>query len=91
MDLAAGNSAASSDRITDLGLGKAVADGDGTRPACAGDSDSTNANRTYGITRRGLTTGVNLHMIVSTAASQEQDDHNNPSITVLPDGKLLIL
>lgn len=61
MDLAAGNSAASSDRITDLGLGKAVADGDGTRPACAGDSDSTNANRTYGTTRRGLFTSHQNH------------------------------
>ncbi|RYD23524.1 MAG: hypothetical protein EOP88_03900, partial [Verrucomicrobiaceae bacterium] len=46
------------------------------------------ANGTYGITRRDLATGVNSHMIISTAASQQQDDHNNPSITVLPDGKL---
>ncbi|MBC8009316.1 MAG: BNR-4 repeat-containing protein [Burkholderiales bacterium] len=49
------------------------------------------SNGTYGISRRDLSTGVNSHMIVSTAASQQQDDHNNPSITVLPDGKLLIL
>lgn len=49
------------------------------------------ANGTYGITRRDLATGVNSHMIISTAASQQQDDHNNPSITVLPDGKLMVL
>jgi len=140
MDIDRTGSAASSDRMTDLGLSKAVADGDST------DANSTSRNRlegffvgdqnvmpaslpvpsgalelasdgawtwfnderaivhqgsvfsgyvksngTYGITRRDLTTGVNSHVIVSTAASQEQDDHNNPSITVLPDGKLLIL
>lgn len=49
------------------------------------------ANGTYGITRRNLATGVNSHMVISTAASQQQDDHNNPSITVLPDGRLMVL
>lgn len=48
-------------------------------------------NGEYGITRRDLATGENHHMIVSTAASRQQDDHNNPSITPLPDGRLLIL
>ena len=48
-------------------------------------------NGTYGVTRHDLTTGENSHMTISTAASQQQDDHNNPSITVLPDGKLMLL
>ncbi|MGV3533005.1 MAG: BNR-4 repeat-containing protein [Chthoniobacteraceae bacterium] len=48
-------------------------------------------NGEYGITRRDLATGLNHHMIISTAASQQQDDHNNPSITALPDGRLLAL
>ncbi len=48
-------------------------------------------NGTYGITRRDLATGQNFHMTISTGSSQQQDDHNNPSITVLPDGKLMIL
>jgi hypothetical protein len=48
-------------------------------------------NGSYGITRRDLATGQNHHMTISTASSQQQDDHNNPSITVLPDGKLMIL
>ncbi|MCU0796747.1 MAG: BNR-4 repeat-containing protein [Akkermansiaceae bacterium] len=45
----------------------------------------------YGITRYDPATNTTYPMIISTAASREQDDHNNPSITVLPDGKLLIL
>ncbi|RYD23895.1 MAG: hypothetical protein EOP88_02355 [Verrucomicrobiaceae bacterium] len=45
----------------------------------------------YGITRHDPATGENHHMIVSTATSQQQDDHNNPSITPLPDGRLTIL
>jgi hypothetical protein len=48
-------------------------------------------NGTYGITRRDLATGQNFHSTISTAASQQVDDHNNPSITVLPDGKLTVL
>ncbi len=44
-----------------------------------------------GITRRNLATGATSHMIVSTAASQQQDDHDNPSITALPDGRLMAL
>jgi hypothetical protein len=49
------------------------------------------AGGTYGVTRRNLATGVNSHMTISTATSQQQDDHNNPSITPLPDGKLMVL
>ena len=48
-------------------------------------------NGTFGITRHDLTTGENFHMIISTATSQQQDDHDNPSITALPDGKLMVL
>jgi hypothetical protein len=48
-------------------------------------------NGTYGVTRHDLTSGENFHMVISTASSQQQDDHNNPSITVLPDGKLMLL
>jgi len=48
-------------------------------------------NGVYGITRRDLASGENFHMVISTAASQQQDDHNNPSITALPDGKLMVL
>ncbi|MEO5712080.1 MAG: BNR-4 repeat-containing protein [Luteolibacter sp.] len=44
-----------------------------------------------GITRRNLATGENSHMIITTAASQQLDDHNNPSITELPDGRLTVL
>jgi hypothetical protein len=47
------------------------------------------ANGTYGLTRRDLTTGNTAHVTLSTAASQQQDDHNNPSLTPLPDGRLL--
>jgi hypothetical protein len=49
------------------------------------------ANGTYGLTRRDLTTGSTAHVTLSTAASQQQDDHNNPSLTPLPDGRLLAL
>lgn len=49
------------------------------------------ADGRYGITRRNLSTGSNAETIISTATSAEQDDHNNPSLTVLPDGKLLTL
>ena len=45
----------------------------------------------YGITRYDPAANRSYHMIVSTAASRQQDDHNNPSLTVLPDGKLLVL
>ncbi len=45
----------------------------------------------YGITRYDPATNTSHHMVISTAASREQDDHNNPSITVLPDGRLLAL
>lgn len=49
------------------------------------------ANGQYGVTRYDPATNESFHMIVSTAASQQQDDHNNPSFTVLPDGRLMIL
>lgn len=49
------------------------------------------ANGTYGITRYDPVAHEVFHMVISTAASQQQDDHNNPSITVLPDGKLLVI
>lgn len=48
-------------------------------------------NGQYGITRYEPLTHQVYHMIISTGASQQQDDHNNPSITVLPDGKLLVI
>jgi hypothetical protein len=48
-------------------------------------------NGDYGVTRHDLATGQNFHMTISTGKSREQDDHNNPSITVLPDGKLMLL
>ena len=49
------------------------------------------ANGQYGITRYDPVAHEVFHMVISTAASQQQDDHNNPSITVLPDGKLLAI
>lgn len=45
----------------------------------------------YGITRYDPAANVVAHTVISTANSQQQDDHNNPSITVLPDGRLLAL
>lgn len=49
------------------------------------------ANGQYGVSRYDPATGKHYDMIVSTTTSQQQDDHNNPSFTVLPDGKLMIL
>lgn len=49
------------------------------------------ANGQYGITRYNPATNETFDMIISTATSQQQDDHNNPSITPLPDGRLMIL
>lgn len=48
-------------------------------------------NGQTGITRYNPATGEKSHMVISTAASQQQDDHNNPSITPLPDGRLMAL
>jgi hypothetical protein len=45
----------------------------------------------YGVTRYQPVAGTADHSIISTAASQEKDDHNNPSITVLPDQRLLLV
>jgi hypothetical protein len=45
----------------------------------------------YGVTRYDPSTHQVRHMILSTATSRQQDDHNNPSLTVLPDGRLLAL
>ncbi len=49
------------------------------------------ADGQYGVTRRDLDTGQTTHMVLSTSASAQKDDHNNPSLTVLPDGRLLAL
>lgn len=48
-------------------------------------------NGQYGITRYDPVSNQSFHTIVSTATSQQQDDHNNPSITPLADGRLMIL
>lgn len=48
-------------------------------------------NGQYGITRYDPSTNESSDMILSTATSQQQDDHNNPSITPLPDGRLMVL
>lgn len=42
-----------------------------------------------GVTRYNHITGVANHVNLGTATSVEVDDHNNPSFTALPDGKLL--
>ncbi len=42
-----------------------------------------------GITRFDPTDGTATHMVLSTAASRQKDDHNNPALTALPDGTLL--
>ncbi len=49
------------------------------------------ADGRYGVTRHDLSDGRSYHAIISTAASQQRDDHNNPSLTVLPDGRILAL
>ncbi len=48
-------------------------------------------NGQYGVTRYNPATNESSDMIISTATSQQQDDHNNPSITPLPDGRLMVL
>jgi BNR repeat-containing family member/Bacterial TSP3 repeat len=45
----------------------------------------------YGVTRYDPVAHTVHHMTLSTAASRQQDDHNNPSLTSLPDGRLLAL
>ncbi len=48
----------------------------------------------YGVTRHDLADGRSYHAIISTSGpsgSQQRDDHNNPSLTVLPDGRILAL
>ena len=45
----------------------------------------------YGITRYDPASNTSSESIISTGSSQEQDDHNNPSITILPDNRLLII
>lgn len=42
-----------------------------------------------GVTRYDPGTGVGNHVNFGTASSNEVDDHNNPSFTVLPDGRIL--
>jgi hypothetical protein len=49
------------------------------------------ADGRYGVTRYDPATNTLHPMILSTAASRQQDDHNNPSLTILPDGRLLAL
>ena len=49
------------------------------------------ADGRYGVTRRDFADGTSYHMILSTPASAQRDDHNNPSLTVLPDGRILAL
>ncbi|WOO42045.1 BNR-4 repeat-containing protein [Rubellicoccus peritrichatus] len=44
-----------------------------------------------GLTRYDPETGISKHVQLSTAQSQERDDHNNCSITVLPDDRLLVV
>lgn len=48
-------------------------------------------NGQYGITRYDPVSHEVFHMLISTGTSQQLDDHNNPSITPLPDGRLMIL
>lgn len=43
----------------------------------------------YGVTRFDPATATASHAVISTTASQQKDDHNNPSLTPLPDGRLL--
>ncbi|MCP5534101.1 MAG: BNR-4 repeat-containing protein [Akkermansiaceae bacterium] len=49
------------------------------------------SNGQYGVTRYNPVTNETFDMVISTGTSQQTDDHNNPSITILPDGKLMIL
>lgn len=49
------------------------------------------SNGQYSVNRYDPETKEKAEMIISTASSQQKDDHNNPSITVLGDGKLLIV
>ncbi|BCU79723.1 BNR-4 repeat-containing protein [Luteolibacter sp. LG18] len=49
------------------------------------------ANGLAGVTRYNLSTGTSQHMVLGTATSQQVDDHNNPSFTVLPDGRITAL
>lgn len=44
-----------------------------------------------GVTRYDPETGKATHSVFGTAASREKDDHNNPSLTALPDGRLLAI
>ena len=45
----------------------------------------------YGVTRYDFADGKASHMVISTPASEQRDDHNNPSLTILPDGRILAL
>lgn len=45
----------------------------------------------YGVSRFNPSAGKAKTMIISTEKSRETDDHNNPSFTVLPDDRLLIM
>lgn len=45
----------------------------------------------YGVTRYNLADGKASHATISTGVSAQRDDHNNPSLAALPDGRLLAL
>lgn len=45
----------------------------------------------YGVTRYDPATSTASHAVISTASSEQTDDHNNPSLTILPDGRLLAI
>jgi len=47
------------------------------------------ADGRYGVTRYDFADGAAYHAIISTTTSQQKDDHNNPSLTVLPSGRIL--
>ncbi|MFT4176727.1 MAG: BNR-4 repeat-containing protein [Luteolibacter sp.] len=45
----------------------------------------------YGVTRYDPGSGKSHHSVISTEESRQKDDHNNPSLTPLSDGKILAL
>ena len=44
-----------------------------------------------GLTRYTPPSGEAHHMVLGSDAARQRDDHNNPSLTVMPDGKLLAM
>ena len=49
------------------------------------------SNGKYGISRFNPSNSTSIHSVISTTKSEQKDDHNNPSLTVLPDNRLLIM